>query len=291
MPSGRRQRPKCQLPLLPTAARQTSLQIDITYRLKPTGRFTLLRFLNLANISFKMLGAHMNVAVTEVPILRLNLVSPTPLPLLKGSIPTQSLVQAANIVNDRLRKARSFNSLVGLDLFDVIDLRMLSGLIGEMFSLELANLEANLLKNPNIDGYPDLCDVSLAGARETCKAASADFFIEYPHGGLEVKNTFGVKKTGVEIQPRATRIGKIQKTLVWKAHHQKTNNLIALQSDYVDGVPQIVSAFFSKELLEEDWSVKQQPKAGSTMTSFSQTKPTAFSKLKAGQIFNSNFSG
>lgn len=175
--------------------------------------------------------------------LQLKSVRSTPLPLTAAVVETHSLLMAAESVNERLRKSKSFHEVVHIDLYDVIDLRMLSGLIGEIFTLELSLLENNLLKNPNIDGYPDLCDISPRGAQELCDGAPADFFIEYPHGGFEVKNTFGVKKRGAQIKPRESREGKIQKTLVWKAHHQKTNNLIALQSDYVAGVPQIVSAF------------------------------------------------
>lgn len=213
----------------------------------------------------------------------------SPLHLLNASVAIETLLQAAEIVNHRLRDANSFQNKVKLDLFDVIDLRMLSGLMGEMFSLEVSKLESNLIKNPNIDGYPDLCDVSPHNANEMINNKDPGFFIEYPYGGLEVKNTFGVKKSGVDIKPREPRSGKIQRTLIWKAHHQKTNNLIALQSDYVSGIPQIIAAFFSDDLLEEDWSVKKQPKIGSTMTSFSQTRPSAFAKLKAGKIFCSQF--
>lgn len=228
------------------------------------------------------------MSIVRLTDLKLKATRSEPLRLASGAIPIHSLLNAAENVNQRLRSAKSFHKIVDLDLFEVIDLRMLSGLIGEMFSLELSLTENNLLKNPNIDGYPDLCDVSPKGSREMCELSSLDFFIEYPNGGFEVKNTFGVKKQKTEIKPRTSRIGKIQKTLVWKAHHQKTNNLIALQSDYVDGIPQIIAAYFSDNLIEDDWSIKQQPKAGSTMTSFSQTRPSAFTKLKAGQIFKSN---
>lgn len=213
-----------------------------------------------------------------------------PIRLIATEVALSSFVKAAELVNERLRNANNPHFATTLDLFDIIDLRMLSGLMGEMFALELAKLDSNLIKNPNIDGYPDLCDVSVEGSQNVFNNASSDFFIDYPSGGLEVKNTFGVKKSGISIEPRKERKDKIQKTLVWKAHHRKTNRLVALHSDYIDRVPQIISAYFSDELLEEDWTVKQQPKEGSTMTSFCQTTPRAFAKLKSGLIFSS-FSG
>lgn len=208
------------------------------------------------------------------------------LSLRAGSISTSLLAEAANKVNLRLRSALISSGSVHLDLYEIIDLRMLSGLIGEMFSVELSRLDGRLLKNPNIDGYPDLCDVSGPGKQEIITSYSLDRFIEYDDGGFEVKNTFGVKKANTYIEPRKSRLHNIQKKLVWKAHHRKTNHLIAVHSDYIEKIPQIIAGFYTDSLTESDWTVKQQPKTGSTMTSFCQTTPSAFEKLKSGLIFH-----
>ena len=61
--------------------------------------------------------------------------------------------------------------------------------------------------------------------------------------------------------------------------------MVGLQSDYIDGIPQIVAGYFASDLTVDDWTEKQQPKQGSTMTSFCQTRPSAFSKLCAGIVF------
>ncbi len=207
------------------------------------------------------------------------------LALVQGEFSIDILVRAADTVNSRLRAAIAQKDGIRLDLYEIIDLRMLSGLIGELFSTELCKIDARLLKNPNIDGYPDLCDISAPGAAARAKALTLSNFIAYKYGGFEVKNTFGVKKAKTHIVPRETRLPKIQKALVWKAHHRKTNNLIAVQSDYIKGVPQLIAGFYSDELTEGDWTVKQQPRDGSTMTSFCQTTPAAFRKLKRGLKF------
>ena len=209
----------------------------------------------------------------------------TQLCLVQGQLSTELLARAAEVVNSKLRAAIAQRDGIRLDLYDIIDLRMLSGLIGEMFSTELCKLDKRLLKNPNIDGYPDLCDISAPGAAARANNLSLADFIAYQHGGFEVKNTFGVKKAKTHITPRDTRLPNLQKNLVWKAHHRETNNLIAVQSDYIEGVPQIIAGFYSDELTQDDWTVKQQPKAGSTMTSFCQTTPAAFAKLKKGLQF------
>jgi len=215
----------------------------------------------------------------------LHICSQTSLPLQSGSISIDVFVKAATNVNERLRAATATTGKVKLDLYEIIDLRMLSGLMGEMFSAEVCRLDDRLMKNPNIDGYPDLCDVSMPGQRERVAKLSLEKFLAYEHGGFEVKNTFGVKKSNTHILARASRIQRIQKKLVWKAHHRETNNLFAIHSDYVDSIPQVVAGFYSDNLTEDDWTVKQQPKDGSTMTSFCQTTPSAFEKLKAGLKF------
>ena len=199
--------------------------------------------------------------------------------LMQGFITSSEIASAANEVNEKLRLAREMRLNV-LDLFDVIDLRMLSGLIGELFSSVLSLKDDRLLKNPNIDGYPDLCDVS----SKPVGLVSADF-VHFPFGGIEVKNTFGVKKAGAVLRPRESRRGKIQRQLVWKAHHRSTNGLLGLQSDYIDGIPQIVAGYYSSDLVPEDWTIKQNPRGESTMTSFCQTRPSAYEKLARGTAF------
>lgn len=201
------------------------------------------------------------------------------IPLNRGSISAEDLRQVAIDVNAQLQAA-AVKGLAGLEVFDIIDLRMLSGLMGELFAAALASRDSRLLKNPDIDGYPDLCDVS-SGHFEPSWSDYRDF----PMGGIEVKNTFGVKKPGAVIPPRATRVGKINSTLVWKAHHRNTNRLLALQSDYAGLVPQIVAGYFSDQLCPSDWTVKAEPKAGSTMTSFCSTKSSAFRKLSSNELF------
>ncbi len=216
---------------------------------------------------------------------KLRIVSAEDLQLCNGKVSISLLAEAASNVNMRLRAAVASTGKIRLDLYEIIDLRMLSGLMGEMFSTEVSKNENRLIKNPNIDGYPDLCDVSKPGKKSAVNSYSINSFLAYDDGGFEVKNTFGVKKSNTHIAQGECRLTKIQKKLVWKAHHRETNNLIAIHSDYVNKVPQIIAAFYTDMLEESDWTVKQQPKEGSTMTSFCQTTPSAFLKLKNGLMF------
>ena len=201
-----------------------------------------------------------------------------PIDLNVGQLDAATLLAAAERVNEQLEGSRSKN-LELLDIYDVIDLRMLSGLVGELFSAIVEQLDDRLIKNPNLDGYPDLCDVS-----NLSSPPSPDSFLHFAGGGIEVKNTFGLQRTTDPIPLRGERSARVQPRLVWKAHHQFTNRLLALQSDYIDGIPQVIAAFFADDLVPDDWTIKQQPKTGSTMTSFCATKASAFEKLKRGAI-------
>jgi hypothetical protein len=215
----------------------------------------------------------------------MKVVSSRGLSLRRGVIECHALAQAVNQVNHRLWAAACLGSTGAIDLYQIIDLRMLSGLMGEMVQAELCKSEKRIIKNPNIDGYPDLCDISLDEDSEFAKGADLSAFLNFRGGGLEVKNTFGVKKQGTAVAPRDQRIGKIARRLVWKAHHRQTDRLIALHSDYAERIPQIIAGYYSDCLEPGDWTAKQNPREGSTMTSFCQTTHSAFEKLRNGLMF------
>ncbi len=215
----------------------------------------------------------------------LKIVNPQKISYFNGDLSTNLIVEAALKVNKKLASAQLDTAEeVPLDIYDIIDLRMLSGLIGEMFIAELSSIsQGKLLKNPDIDGYPDLCDISNIKDNDI-KNYPFNYFKAYPHGGIEVKNTFGVKKPKTDLKPRDSRLGKIQKKLVWKAHHQYTNNLLALHSDYISNIPQVIGIYYANNLTISDWTITQKPKEGSTMTSFCQTETSGFIKIKQGLI-------
>ncbi len=188
-------------------------------------------------------------------------------------------------VNEKFRERKIKTNEIALNVFEVIDFRMISGLVGEALVTDMSVNVGGLLKNPNIDGYPDLLNASKEEYRrdiERWKVSEMAAFVKYPHGGIEVKNTFGTKKsTGILLQGQ-TRLGRINSKLDWKAHHRTTNNLLALFSDYVDACPQIIAVMFSDRLSESDWMEKQNPMVGSAMTSFSVTGKSGWEKLRSG---------
>ena len=198
------------------------------------------------------------------------------------------LIQALQETNNKLLQIQEKTALLSLPLFEVIDFRTLSGTIGELFSKNVSKFNAKLMNNLHFHGYPDLMLVKDDSVKSIIKNKYIEkddmFFIEYPFGGIEIKNTFGVKKQNSNLIKGDTRILKISKKLQWKAHHRKTNNLLGLFSDYINGVPQIVAMFYSDKLEEADWQIKQNPKPGSAMTSFSAILPSGYNKMLDGII-------
>ena len=79
-----------------------------------------------------------------------------------------------------------------------------------------------------------------------------------------------------------TRIESINSKLDWKAHHQQTNQLLGLVSDFIEGCPQVVAVMYSDALTKSDWTTKQQPKKNSTMTSFSVIERSGHKKMMDG---------
>ncbi len=204
-----------------------------------------------------------------------------------ASLSVCQIQQAIEATNSRLSKIGSYRGDV-VDVFSIIDFRMLSGLVGEMVALSLHENVPTFRKNPHIDGYPDLCSVSSADAwayyrKHTASTADLDVFRKFRYGGIEVKNTFGTKKSSqIDLVPGTQRVGAINRKLDWKAHHRETNNLLGLLSDFIGGTPQVVAAFFANDLNEDDWSEKHDPKLGSTMTSFCVIGTSGFNKMVKG---------
>lgn len=173
----------------------------------------------------------------------------------------------------------------GVNLFKITDFRVLSGVIGELFAEELASKNTYLEKNPNLNGYPDLLNLSSEDSSLFFKNCNQTDFIKYKYGGFEVKNSFGAKKSGSSLINGETRINNINSKIDWKAHHRETNNLISLYSDFVNGNPMIVALFYSNELSTEDWRKVSVPKGRSAMTSFTTLTSEGYSKMKSGIRF------
>lgn len=211
------------------------------------------------------------------------IINNTPIELSDMTVDMDTVLAAIESTNKKLRSISDYTKDLSLDIFKVLDLRTLSGAVGETFVGEMSKINPYLRKNPSIDGYPDLVQCVSPEMISYYKTyASQDSKEAFRYGGIEVKDTFGYKKTNIDLFDGEQRIGKINSRLEWKAHHQKTNHLLGLYSDYINGYPSIVAVFYSDELVPDDWSAKAEPKGDSAMTSFSTLQPTGFKKMLSG---------
>lgn len=208
-----------------------------------------------------------------------------PIILSNLQVDVSDIVSAIESTNHKIYAIANSTQNFSVDIFKIIDLRILSGAIGETFVSEMAKVCPALKKNPSIDGYPDLVQCSTPEMLTYFKEyASKDSKEAFYYGGIEVKNTFGYKKSKVELFNGEQRIDFIKKDLEWKAHHQKTNHLLGLYSDFINGYPTIVAAFYSDKLVPDDWTIKAEPKGNSAMTSFSTMQKTGFIKMLRGML-------
>ena len=211
------------------------------------------------------------------------IINDEPIRLSHISIDMNTVLESIQSTNNKLRAISDMTREMSLDIFQVLDLRTLSGTVGETFVGEMSSICPSLRKNPSIDGYPDLVQcVNQEMIDYFALYASQDSKEDFQYGGIEVKDTFGYKKPGIDLFNGEQRLGRINKRLEWKAHHQKTNHLLGLFSDYIDGYPTIVAAFYSDQLVPTDWTVRAEPKEDSAMTSFSTLQLSGFAKMKAG---------
>lgn len=213
-------------------------------------------------------------------------ISNRPITLSHISITPDQIFEAIRRTNQKFAHIGIETAKMALDIFNVIDFRVFSGMLGEAYATTLEEvLDHKLVKNPSIDGYPDLLQNVTPEMQKYFKSCGYEQFLDYKYGGIEVKNTFGTKKNGAPILMGDQRIGYINDKLDWKAHHRKTNHLLALFSDYYNGRPVIAAVFYSDSLTPDDWQKVQRPKEGSTMTSFSTIEKSGCEKLRKGMMF------
>lgn len=146
---------------------------------------------------------------------------------------------------------RSNNVIEALptSLFRTVDFKSQSGMVGAIFSAELAS-EVSAIPNPIEKGHPDILPLSASNASEA-------LLRNYPEG-LEVKSTVGTIRKGVVRQPCSARIQDLT-GITWQAHHREVGQLMGLTWDYVDGTsaepspPLITGVFYSDKLTVDDW--------------------------------------
>lgn len=185
--------------------------------------------------------------------------------------------------NEVIELIHDLTLLYDVNFFEILGMRNLSSFVGELFARELHKTHDKvLMKNPNQDGYPDLCALTNEGKAYICKNLDPNgkplpnkgLWSPYPFGGVEVKATCGnTPAATIHAKPL---IGESRLPILlsaeWKAHHQQTQILFGLFWDFVDGIPTILAAFFRNDLEtiigkdNQDWAPTVRPKDGGSRT-------------------------
>ena len=211
----------------------------------------------------------------------------------------EQLGKSIQFCNDAIHHLYEQTKEFQLNIFQVLGMRNLSGLIGEYFarSVQIFSND-NLRSNAHEDGIPDLCLVNTQDKKDhfdsitqeidgMIVAKDKDAFSHYAYGGVEVKATCGDTPPASE-RPKPVigeqRIEVITK-FNWKAHHRETNNLLGIVWDFINHVPVVVACFYCSSLDESDWAKLVQPKnGGGRTTSVSIMKTSGVKKMCAGWL-------
>ena len=213
---------------------------------------------------------------------------------------SQSIINAMNFCNDAIKELYNMTEKFDINIFEILGMRNLSGFVGEYFSKSVAfNSNDNLTSNLHQDGYPDLLLVNTNEKKEYLKTLytvmngkkhpiSKEVFSPFKYGGIEIKATCGSVPSASKNYTKPTigdrRIKDLNK-FDWKAHHRKTNNLLAVLWDFIDGIPTIVACFYCNHLEIEDWGKIVQPREeGGRTTSVSIMGKTGIKKMCEGWV-------
>lgn len=160
-------------------------------------------------------------------------------------------------------------------LFQSINLKALSGMVGAIFALFLAERVGGIV-NPIEKGHPDIIP-------ESGKNASEELLRNYPEG-LEIKCTVGNVAKGSDLETGQERLPQLT-AITWQAHHREVESLMGLVIDFAGNIkdrklfPAITGVFYSGELSITDWGKI----SGTTGRNTKVTGMTASGKRKMGE--------
>ena len=195
-------------------------------------------------------------------------------------ISNENLLQAIDFCNDAIRTLDEQTKQFDINIFEVLGMRNMSGMVGEYFAKSVERFSCgNLHSNLHQDGYPDLLRTNTEQrlayyqslyTEELGKKYPKDkaLFSPFKYGGVEVKATCG-STPSASVTPKLLigeqRIEKLT-SFDWKAHHRETNNLLSIFWDFIEEIPTVVACFYRNDLTVDDWGRIVQPKQGGGRT-------------------------
>lgn len=150
---------------------------------------------------------------------------------------------------DAIQNTSAILQTLPFSLFQQIDFKATSGIIGSVFISCLSN-QVGAIPNPIEKGHPDIIPKSGKDATEAQLR-------KYPKG-LEIKCTIGNVQKGSQLRAGDRRIDRLN-GITWQAHHREVNDLLGLIWDFAGAkyqdkqYPIITAAFYSDKLTTDDW--------------------------------------
>jgi len=214
-------------------------------------------------------------------------------------ISNEDLLKAINFCNEAIQALDAQTRQFDINIFEVLGMRNLSGMVGEYFAKSVQRFANNgLQSNLHQDGYPDLLLTNTPERLAYFNTLYTEvdgkkypkdkaLFSPFLYGGVEVKSTCG--STPPASKTPKPLIGEQRIAIVnsfdWKAHHRETNNLLAIFWDFINEVPTVAACFYRNDLVINDWGKIVQPKEnGGRTTSVSIMNSDGISKMCGGWL-------
>lgn len=214
-------------------------------------------------------------------------------------IGVDALIEAVHFCNNAICTLDEQTKQFDINIFEVLGMRNLSGLVGEYFAKSVERFSGGgLHSNLHQDGYPDLLRTNTAARFQYYQSLytvidgkkypkDKSLFSPFQYGGIEVKATCG-STPSASVAPKPLigeqRVGKLT-SFDWKAHHRETNNLLSILWDFIDEVPTVAACFYRNDLTTDDWGKIVQPKSdGGRTTSVSIMTSAGVKKMCKGWI-------
>ena len=214
-------------------------------------------------------------------------------------ISNADLLQAIDFCNNAIRTLDKQTKQFDINIFEVLGMRNLSGMVGEYFAKSVERFsDGNLRSNLHQDGYPDLLLTNTQESRLYYQSLFTEvggkkypkdksLFSPFKYGGVEIKATCG-STPPASVRPKPLigeqRIDGLT-SFDWKTHHRETNNLLSIFWDFIDELPTVAACFYRNDLTIADWGKIVQPKTnGGRTTSVSIMTSAGVRKMCAGWI-------
>jgi hypothetical protein len=182
--------------------------------------------------------------------------------------------RAVEKTNKKVLEILSHPILTGINLGGMLDDKLISGIVGEIFSVYFSNeIPSEVMRNIVSAGYPDL-------VKKTQECTAAESSNERDHRCWKGGDGIEVKSKMVRSKISWNQDFSEGLSVTWSSHHQQTDCLMGLVVAYINkSDPQIISAFISDSITPEDWTEPNNTTEGSMNTNVCSLRASGVQKM------------